>query len=326
MNYILAIESSCDETAAAVLKDGKELLSNIVATQIDIHKTYGGVVPEAASRAHLLSVRPVIEQAMQQAGINYQDLSAVAVTYGPGLAGSLLVGVNAAKGLAAGLGKPLIGVNHIEGHIYANWLLETEPLFPALCLIVSGGHTDLVLIKDHGLYQRLGGTLDDAAGEAFDKASRVLGLPYPGGPSIEKAAQNGKAFLKLPRAWLKNTYNFSFSGLKSAIVRAVQDGDIVNAQDGAASFQEAVCDVLIKKTLDAAQRYQVKNILLAGGVAANKALRHGFTNQSSVVVFRPPIKLCTDNAAFIAAAAYQKYLKEQFADNSLDVCPNLKLI
>jgi len=326
MNYILAIESSCDETAAAVLKNGKELLSNVVATQIDMHKTYGGVVPEAASRAHLLSIKPVIEQAMQQAAVDYQNLSALAVTYGPGLAGSLLVGVNAAKGLSAGLDKSLISVNHIEGHIYANWLLETEPQFPAICLIVSGGHTDLVLIKDHGFYKRLGGTLDDAAGEAFDKAARVLGLPYPGGPSIEQAAQNGKASFKLPRAWLKDTYNFSFSGLKSAITRAVQEGAITNAQDGAASFQEAVCDVLIKKTLGAAQKYQVKNILLAGGVAANKYLREGFTEQSPVPVFCPPIKLCTDNAAFIAAAAYQKYLKGQFADNSLDVCPNLKLV
>ena len=325
MNYILAIESSCDESAAAVLKDGSTLLSNVVATQIDMHKTYGGVVPEVASRAHMLSIRPAIEQAMQKARISYTDLSAVAVTYGPGLAGSLLVGVNVAKGIAASINKPLIAINHIEGHIYANWLSDNYPSFPALCLIISGGHTDLVLVKDHGQYLRLGGTVDDAAGEAFDKAARILGLPYPGGPSIEKAAQNGKSNYKLPRAWLKDTYNFSFSGLKSALARAVEEGKITNANDGAASFQEAVADVLIRKTIQAAKRFEIKSILVAGGVAANSAIREGLREQSQVPFFCPPINLCTDNAAFIAAAAYQKFLKEEYSDSYLDVCPGLKL-
>lgn len=326
MNYILAIESSCDESAAAVLKDGCHLLSNIISTQIEMHRKYGGVVPEVASRAHLLAMRPVIEEAMAEAKISYTDLSAVAVTYGPGLAGSLLVGVNIAKGIAAASHKPLIGINHLEGHIYANWLLEIQPQFPAVCLVISGGHTDLILIKDHGQYIRLGGTIDDAVGEAFDKAARILGLPYPGGPSIQKAAENGQSYFRLPRAWLKDTYNFSFSGLKSAVSRAVEEKQITNAADGAASFQEAVADVLVKKTLHAAQKYGAKNILLAGGVAANLVIRQEFQKQSSVPIFCPPVKLCTDNAASIATAAYQKFRQGQFTDHSLDVCPSLKLV
>ena len=326
MNYILAIESSCDESGAAILKDGKELISNIVSSQIEMHKIYGGVVPEVASRAHLTNLRPVIEEALCQVNLDYGDLSAVGVTYGPGLAGSLLVGVNMAKGISSAVGKPLIGINHIEGHIYANWLMPDEPQFPALCLIVSGGHTDLVLVTDHGCYQRLGGTVDDAAGEAFDKAARILGLPYPGGPSIQKAAQNGEVNFKLPRAWLKGTYNFSFSGLKSALGRAVEEGQIISAFNGAAAFQEAVVEVLVSKTIQAAHQYRVKNILLAGGVAANAALRRELEKHSPVKLFCPPISLCTDNAAFIAAAAYQKYIRGKFDSSALDVCPNLRLV
>jgi len=268
MTLILGIETSCDETAAAVVEDGQSILSNVVASQIELHRRYGGVFPEVASRQHVLSITPVVEEAMGEARVSWDDLEAVAVTYGPGLAGSLLVGVNAAKGIALGCGLPLLGINHIEAHIYANWLSPLHPpaplnppnfggkgggsiVFPVLCLVVSGGHTELILMSGHGQYQRLGGTLDDAAGEAFDKVGRLLGLEYPGGPAIEQAAQFGDpTAFDLPRAWLGDSYDFSFSGLKTAVLRIVKaHRRQLPVVDLAASFQAAVVDVLVEVRL-----------------------------------------------------------------------------
>jgi len=327
MARILGIETSCDETAAAVVEDGRKILSNVVASQIDIHRRYGGVFPEVASRQHVLSILPVIEEAM--AGLGWDELEAIAVTYGPGLAGSLLVGVNAAKGLALGCGLPLLGINHIEAHIYANWLTGNEIAFPALCLVVSGGHTELILMSDHGQYRRLGGTIDDAAGEAFDKVGRLLGLEYPGGPAIERTAQYGDpTAFKLPRAWLGDSYDFSFSGLKTAVLRIVKqyesEGRLqrLPLADLAASFQAAVVDVLVEKARRAAEEYEARQILLAGGVAANKTLRREMAQRSALPVLCPPISLCTDNAAMVACAAYFRF---RAGHRDLDVIPNLKL-
>jgi len=339
MTLILGIETSCDETAAAVVEDGQRILSNVVASQIDIHRRYGGVFPEVASRQHILSITPVIEEAMQQAGVSWDGLEAVAVTYGPGLAGSLLVGVNAAKGIALGCGLPLLGINHIEAHIYANWLSPPSSppaggkeggasiVFPVLCLVVSGGHTELILMRDHGQYQRLGGTIDDAAGEAFDKVGRLLGLDYPGGPAIEQAAQYGDSTaFDLPRAWLEDSYDFSFSGLKTAVLRIVKaHDDQPPVVDLAASFQEAVVDVLVEKAKRAAQEYRAEQILLAGGVAANRSLRQEMARRSTLPVLCPPISLCTDNAAMVAATAYFRYQAGYRSGWDLDVIPNLKL-
>ena len=351
MTLILGIETSCDETAAAVVEDGRRILSNVVASQIDIHRRYGGVFPEVASRQHVLSIIPVVEEAMGEAGVSWDDLEAVAVTYGPGLAGSLLVGVNAAKGIALGCGLPLLGINHIEAHIYANWLPPLPPpqpgerkrgggegpaiVFPVLCLVVSGGHTELILMSGHGQYQRLGGTLDDAAGEAFDKVGRLLGLEYPGGPAIEQAAQYGDSTaFDLPRAWLGDSYNFSFSGLKTAVLRVVKAHEPFGFAQGkrqlpvvdlAASFQVAVVDVLVEKAKRAAEEYQAKQILLSGGVAANKLLRREMAERSDLPVLCPPIYLCTDNAAMVAGAAYFHYQAGHRSGWDLDVIPNLKL-
>ncbi|MBE0699302.1 MAG: tRNA (adenosine(37)-N6)-threonylcarbamoyltransferase complex transferase subunit TsaD, partial [Anaerolineaceae bacterium] len=278
---ILGIESSCDETAAAVLENGRVMLSSVVASQIDLHAKYGGVFPEVASRQHVRTIYGVIEQALQQAHLSLADLDAIAVTRGPGLAGSLVVGMNMAKGLALASGLPLVGVNHLEGHIYSAWVHKAEdanpgpePCFPLLALLVSGGHTELNLMENHLTYQRLGSTLDDAAGEAFDKVARLLGLPYPGGPSVQQAAGNGnpQAF-SFPRARLEGTWNFSFSGLKTAVLRVVKEFQAHNrplpVEDMAASFQAAVVDVLTSKTLAAARSYKVKEIVVAGGVSAN---------------------------------------------------------
>ena len=245
---ILGIETSCDETAAAVVEDGTRILSNQIASQVEIHARYGGVVPEVASRQHLLSIIPVLERAMTEAGVSWEDLSGIAVTVGPGLAGSLLVGVNMAKAITLSQGLPLIGVNHLEAHIYANWLGGNSIDFPVVCLIVSGGHSDLVLMKGHGDYLVLGRTRDDAAGEAFDKAARILGLGYPGGPAIEKASREGVASIQLPRAWLKGSHDFSFSGVKTALLRLVEAGEVSSVADAAASFQQAVVEVLVIKT------------------------------------------------------------------------------
>jgi len=323
---VLGIESSCDETAAALVEDGRRILSNEVASQIEIHARYGGVVPEVASRQHTLAIIPTIRRAMDKALTDWTAVEAVAVTQGPGLAGSLLVGVSVAKALALARGKPLIGVNHLEAHIYANWLGETEPEFPLLCLIVSGGHTDLVYMKEHGKFILLGHTRDDAAGEAFDKSARILNLGYPGGPAIDKAASSGVPSLDLPRAWLPGTCDFSFSGLKTALYRLAECGQIANVQDAAASFQSAVVEVLVTKTIAAAKECRAKQILLSGGVAANKKLRETFKERSHIPVLIPPPLLCTDNAAMVAACGYYQYRQGRSDRLDMDVIPDLQLI
>lgn len=323
---ILGIETSCDETAAAVVVDGRHILSNQIASQVDIHARYGGVVPEVASRQHVLAIVPVVEQALKEARVGFSDLDGVAVTIGPGLAGSLLVGVNVAKAISLAHDLPLTGVNHLEGHIYANWVGGAGVDFPAICLIVSGGHSDLVLMRGHGDYVAVGRTRDDAAGEAFDKASRILGLGYPGGPAIEKAAGGGSDTLGLPRAWLAGTNDFSFSGVKTALLRRAEAGDVSSSADAAASFQEAVVEVLVKKTVAVAREYQVKYVLLAGGVAANKRLRQQLALDSPVPVLVPEFVLCTDNAAMIAACGYYRFQAGKTDGWDLDVIPNLKLV
>jgi N6-L-threonylcarbamoyladenine synthase len=355
MIRILAIETSCDETAAAVVEDGRRILSNIVASQVDLHAEYGGVFPEIASRAHIEAIVPVIDQAMKEAHMGYDDLDAVAVTYGPGLAGSLLVGVNAAKGIALGRDLPLVGVNHLEAHIYAHWLdVESEDVttpsftsppqaggteggleFPLLALLVSGGHTELILMRGHGDYEYLGGTLDDAAGEAFDKVGRLLELPYPGGPAIQEAAQGGNpTAVDFPRAWLEGSYDFSFSGLKTAVLREVQkystppQGRLL--ADMAASFQAAVVDVLSQKTAQAAEEFGTTAVLLSGGVSANTALRETTTERVrervGVPVYYPPLYLCTDNAAMIGACAHRHFVAGERTGWDLDVVPGLRLV
>ena len=403
---VLGIESSCDETGAAIVQDGRYLRSNVVASQIDIHNRYGGVVPEVASRQQLVSILPVIETAFEQSGCSWNDIDAVAATYGPGLAGSLLVGLTVGKTLALAHDLPFLGVNHLEAHIYANWLRtgvvvsapsnvsieiatnaceyqEGDPLFPLLCLVVSGAHSELVLVREHGQYELLGKTRDDAAGEAFDKVARILGLSYPGGPSIQKAAQQAEEELRqqhhpveqarnayrLPRAWIRGTYDFSFSGLKTAMLHlaegateprgeskeleeAEQVGEMTEikeakqvsrytrmgeqgAQKGgadvallASSFQEAVVDVLSVKTRLAAQEYATKQVVLAGGVAANVSLRQRLTQELAPLNIRlsyPPIEFCTDNAAMIAGAAFFHLCRGERHDWTLDVEPNLSL-
>lgn len=334
---ILGIETSCDETAAAVIENGRLLLSSQVASQAAMHKQYGGVFPEVASREHIKVVYSVVEQALQQAHISLSDVDAVAVTRGPGLAGSLVVGVNAAKGIALASNLPLIGVNHLEAHIYSAWLhtsgtmkMGREPRFPLLALLVSGGHTELNLMTDHVQYHRLGGTLDDAAGEAFDKVARLLGLPYPGGPSIQAAAENGNpAAYNFPRARLEGTWNFSFSGLKTAVFRVVKkyedQNKLIPVNDLAASFQAAVVDVLMLKTIRAAQQHRVKEIVLAGGVSANRALREAFVEQNDFPVHIPDLSLCTDNAAMIAAAGYYRFVTGQRDPLDVDVLPTWPL-
>jgi len=327
---ILGIETSCDETAAAVVEDGARILSNQIASQVEIHARHGGIVPEVASRQHILAIIPIIEQAMAEARATWSDLDGIAVTIGPGLAGSLLVGVNVAKAIALAQELPITGVNHLEGHIYANWLGDSSPGsvpdFPLVCLIVSGGHSDLVLMRGHGDYVILGRTRDDAAGEAFDKAARILGLGYPGGPAIEQAARNGNTIsIQLPRAWLKGTSDFSFSGVKTALLRAVEKGMVSNGADAAASFQEAVVDVLVTKTVAVAKERRVKQILLAGGVASNESLRQRLAQNSSIPVLVPEPVLCTDNAAMIAACGYYRFQAGKIDGLDLDVIPSLRL-
>jgi N6-L-threonylcarbamoyladenine synthase len=331
---ILAIETSCDETAAAVIENGRALLASTVASQMDIHARYGGVYPEVAARQHVLSILPVIEETLAKAHLALSDLNAIAATRGPGLAGSLVVGLNAAKGLALGAGLPLVGVNHLEGHIYSAWVYNAEespppkPKFPLLALLVSGGHTELNLMKAHLSYKRLGATLDDAAGEAFDKVARLLGLPYPGGPSIQKAAEEGDpTAFKFPRAWLDGTWNFSFSGLKTAVLKESKKlaGNRLPVADLAASFQAAVVDVLFNKTLKAAREFNVKQIIVGGGVSANKPLRDSFMAQTKFPVNIPSLSLCTDNAAMIAAAGYFRYALGHTDGLEIDILPTWPL-
>ncbi|HVB22217.1 MAG TPA: tRNA (adenosine(37)-N6)-threonylcarbamoyltransferase complex transferase subunit TsaD [Ktedonobacteraceae bacterium] len=393
---VLGIESSCDETGAAFVKDGRTLLSNVVASQVEIHNRYGGVVPEVASRQQLATIIPVIETAMAEAHCTWEDIDAIAATYGPGLAGSLLVGLTAGKSLALARNLPFIGINHLEAHIYANWLhkigepeivnatgnlpdyanyQEGDPIFPLICLVISGAHSELVLVRGHGQYELLGQTRDDAAGEAFDKVSRILGLGYPGGPAIQKAAQSAEEVLeqqhkpiavarsayRLPRAWLRGTYDFSFSGLKTAMLhlaegasenrqvsrtapgtpgkqeqvsqytrmgtQAAQRGT-VNVALLASSFQEAIVDVLAVKTRLAAQEYHVKQVVLAGGVAANISLRQRLEQELQPLRIRlryPPVEFCTDNAAMIASAAFFHLSRGEHHNFDLDVVPGLSL-
>jgi N6-L-threonylcarbamoyladenine synthase len=333
---ILAIETSCDETACAVLENGRALLASTVASQMDIHARYGGVFPEVASRQHVLSIMPVVEQTLVQSNLSLKDIDAIAVTRGPGLAGSLVVGMNMAKGLALGMGLPLVGVNHLEGHIYSSWIYNSgesippEPQFPLMALLVSGGHTELNLMTDHLTYERLGSTLDDAAGEAFDKVARLLGLAYPGGPSIQRAAESGDPRrFKFPRARLEGIYDFSFSGLKTAVLYEVNDlkkkGNTLPVEDLAASFQSAVVDVLFKRTMQAARACDAKEILVAGGVSANRVLRQAFRSQTEFKVHIPAFSLCTDNAAMIAAAGYYRFALGHVSGLDIDVQPTWPL-
>ncbi|MCS7011278.1 MAG: tRNA (adenosine(37)-N6)-threonylcarbamoyltransferase complex transferase subunit TsaD [Anaerolineales bacterium] len=333
---ILALETSCDETACAIVENGRLLLAATVASQMELHARYGGVYPEVASRQHILSILPVIEETLARGHVSLAEIDAIAVTRGPGLAGSLVVGLNTAKGLALGLGKPLVGVNHLEGHIYSAWLYPPgmtnapEPQFPLIALLVSGGHTELNLMSGHLEIRRLGATLDDAAGEAFDKVARLLGLPYPGGPAIQQAAETGdpNAF-KFPRAWLENRYDFSFSGLKTAVLHTLQKLQLENRPlpiaDLAASFQEAVVDVLYEKTMEAARQYKVREIVIGGGVSANQRLRQRFLTQDEFRVHIPPLPYCTDNAAMIGAAGYFRYTSGRLDDLSIDALPSWPL-
>ncbi len=332
-SIILGIETSCDETAVAVVKNGHEILSNVVASQIESHKRFGGVVPEIASRHHVEQITVVLEEALRQADVTLQDIDAIAVTEGPGLVGALLIGVNAAKAVAFAHGIPLVGVHHIAGHIYANRLI-TEMKFPLLSLVVSGGHTELVYMEKHGSFEVIGETRDDAAGEAYDKVARTLSLPYPGGPHIDRLAHEGQPVLGLPRAWLEpDSYDFSFSGLKSAVINAVhnakQRGEVIAPEDLAASFQDSVIDVLVTKTVKAAAEYGVKQVLLAGGVAANKGLRNrlqeAFSPMQNIELVIPPLSLCTDNAAMIAAAGTILYSQGKRANLALNANPGLDL-
>lgn len=331
---ILAIESSCDETAAAVVKNGREVLSNIISSQIDLHTIYGGVVPEIASRKHIERINQVIEESLQKAGKTLQDMTAIAVTYGPGLVGALLVGVSVAKAISFASGLPLIGVHHIEGHISANYIENQELEPPFVCLVVSGGHSHLVVVKDYGEYQILGRTRDDAAGEAFDKVARAIGLGYPGGPKIDKVAKEGNPnAILFPRAKVADAvYDFSFSGLKSAVLNYLNScemkGIAVCQADVAASFQKAVVDVLVEHSIWAVQECGMKRFAIAGGVASNSALREAFIKECGkrgIEFYRPSPILCTDNAAMIGTAAYYEYLKGVRDGFDLNAVPNLKL-
>jgi N6-L-threonylcarbamoyladenine synthase len=331
--YVMGIETSCDETAVAIIKNGTEIVSNVVASQIESHKRFGGVVPEIASRHHVEQMTIVLEEAMTQANLTFEQLDAIAVTEGPGLVGALLIGVNAAKAIAFAHNIPLVSVHHIAGHIYANRLVK-EMTFPLLSLVVSGGHTELVYMKEHGHFQVIGETRDDAAGEAYDKVARTLNLPYPGGPHIDRLAHEGEPTIDLPRAWLEEgSFDFSFSGLKSAVINTVhnltQRGETIAPENLAASFQQSVIDVLVTKTLKATKEYNVKQVLLAGGVAANKGLRtalnDSFAKLHDVELIIPPLYLCTDNAAMIAAAGTVFYQKGQRAGMDLNANPGLDL-
>ena len=338
---VLGIETSCDETAAAVIEDGSVILSNVVVSQAETHARYGGIVPELASRQHMVTIVPAVRQALDESGLELESLDAIAVTHGPGLAGSLLIGVGAAKGLALAADLPLLGVNHLEGHVYAAWLEDGDPEreigFPLLCLITSGGHTDLVAMEGHGRYELLGRTRDDAAGEAFDKAARVLGLGFPGGPAIQAAAVDGDGTAeRFPRADVKRSLDFSFSGLKTAVMRRAESrgiyppsperpADPAEVARIAQAFQESLVEFMVRRTLQAVERCRAKGILLGGGVAANTLLRQEMAERSPVPVIVPRPALCTDNGAMIGAAAFFR-LRDGFTHQwDLDVVPNLRL-
>jgi len=330
--YVLGIETSCDETAVAIVKNGTTIVANVVASQIESHKRFGGVVPEVASRHHVEQITIVLEEVFHQSRLTWEDIDCIAVTEGPGLVGALLVGISAAKAIAFAQQKPLVGVHHITGHIYAN-RLEKPFEFPLISLIVSGGHTELVLMRDHGCYEVIGQTRDDAAGEAFDKVARMLDLPYPGGPHIDRLAAKGKETINFPRAWLeKGSFDFSFSGLKSSVINTIhnarQRGEQLKKEDIAASFQASVIDVLVEKTYQAALQYNAKQVIIAGGVAANKGLRWAFEKKfanDNISLLIPPLRLCTDNAAMIAAAGTIAYEQGRRSAWDLNAHPSLPI-
>lgn len=344
---ILGIETSCDETAVGVVEDGRRLQANVISSQVELHARYGGVVPEVASRQHVLALVPTLDQSLADSGIALEDIDAVAATFGPGLAGSLITGLNAAKALSFSLGVPLVGVNHLEGHIYASWLIQgidspaVSPGFPLACLIASGGHTDLILMEGHGIYKLVGRTRDDAAGEAFDKAARILGLGFPGGPEIQRVSQgaSGTELPALPRAWMRDSLDFSFSGVKTALLHLAQSKGVYPAdaselgqgqrallvREMAANFQESVVDVMVVKLIEMADQYHARGILLGGGVAANARLREVVAQRSRLPVIIPPPVLCTDNGAMVAACAYFQVQRGEQFGLELDIDPALPL-
>ena len=352
---ILGIETSCDETAVAVVEDGQTLRSNVIASQTNMHAKYGGIVPEVASRQHLKDILPAVERSLADSGLTLDQIDLVAATYGPGLAGSLITGLNTAKAMSFSLGVPFMGVNHLEGHIYASWLTginpDVDPGFPLACLVASGGHTDLILMEGHGIYRLVGRTRDDAAGEAFDKAARILGLGFPGGPEIQRVSHHASGDETLPRAWMRDTLDFSFSGVKTALLHKAQAYGVYPAQvsgqethtpvDGdppldperlnelvrelAAAFQESVVDVLTVKLTRMARDYNCRGVILGGGVTANARLREEAVKRSPLPVFIPPPVLCTDNGAMIAACAYYQYQRGNQFGLELDVDPSLPL-
>lgn len=336
---ILGIESSCDETAAAIVEDGRKAFADVISSQVEIHARYGGIVPEVASRQHLLEISPVIHKALNQAQVTLEDIDAVAVTRGPGLMGALMVGINMAKSIAYSRDLPLIGIHHLEGHTYAAWLEypnpAIEPGFPLIVLIASGAHTDLILMEGHGKYKFLGRTRDDAAGEAFDKAARVLNLGFPGGPAIQRISENVRPSFKLPRAWLKGSYDFSFSGLKTAVLHKAQKTrihpyskdtyDLQTVSEIASAFQESVVDVISHKAAQAVEKYHAKGLILGGGVSANTPLRIACTERSSAPVLIPSPRLCTDNGSMIATVAYYRLLNGESHGLDIDANPNLPL-
>ena len=344
---ILGIETSCDETAVGIVEDGRLLQANVISSQVELHAQYGGVVPEVASRQHVRDMVPTLDKSLANAGIALENVDIVAATFGPGLAGSLITGLNTAKALSFSMGVPLVGVNHLEGHIYASWLIQSmdspaeSPGFPLACLIASGGHTDLILMEDHGIYKLVGRTRDDAAGEAFDKAARILGLGFPGGPEIQRVSQgaSGSELPALPRAWMKDTLDFSFSGVKTALLHLAQSRGVYPADSGAldqtqqahlvqemaANFQESVVDVMVVKLIEMANRYRAKGIVLGGGVAANARLREVVSQRSTLPVIIPPPVLCTDNGAMIAACAYFQVQRGEQFGLELDIDPALPL-
>lgn len=324
---ILGIESSCDETSVAVVKNGREVLSNVINTQISIHELYGGVVPEIASRNHVENISPVMKEALNEANIQIDDVDGIACTYGPGLVGALLVGVSYAKALSYAANKPLIGVNHIQGHIAANYITYKDLKPPFLTLLISGGNTQLVLVKDYTEFEILGKTRDDAVGEAFDKIARVIGLGYPGGPKMDKLAQEGTTNIVLPKVHIDGL-DFSFSGLKTAIINLHHKTPDINKEDLAASFEKDVAEILLENTKKAVKETNINKIALAGGVSANSYIRKAFKEleeKENIKVYYPELKLCTDNAAMIASAGYYNYLKGNFSDLKLNAVPNLKL-